>query len=191
MRGQRRQAVHRRQKYRMNDYLSARPKPYILLCLIGLGIFLIVVSGPEVFPKKLIWNASSSIPIGLYVVEKRMPARDDLVLVSLPKWARIVADQRGYLPSNIPALKRVSALLGDTVCRFGRAILVNGTEKAKARLSDNFARNMPVWYGCRILSEGQVFLLADHPSSFDGRYFGVTETADILGVAKPIWISLN
>ena len=110
MRGQRRQAVHRRQKYRMNDYLSARPKPYILLCLMVLGIFLIIVSGPEVLPKKLIWNASSSIPIGLYIVEKRMPVRGDIVLVNLPKWVRIMADQRGYLPSNVPALKRVSAL---------------------------------------------------------------------------------
>ena len=130
----------------MNDYLSARPKLYILFCLMALGILLTIVSGTEALPKKLIWNASSSVPTGLYVVEKRMPVRDDLVLVSLPKWARIMADQRGYLPSNIPALKRVSALLGDTVCRFGRAILVNGTEKAKARLSDNFARNMGlVW----------------------------------------------
>ncbi|WP_339635762.1 S26 family signal peptidase [uncultured Sneathiella sp.] len=175
----------------MNDYLSARPKPYILLCLMVLGIFLIIVSGPEVLPKKLIWNASSSIPIGLYIVEKRMPVRGDIVLVNLPKWVRIMADQRGYLPSNVPALKRVSALSGDTVCRFGGTIFVNGSVKAKARSLDDLARNMPVWSGCKLLGEGQVFLLADHPSSFDGRYFGVTEVADILGVAKPIWISLN
>jgi len=31
-------------------------------------------------------------------------------------------------------------------------------------------------------------LLTDHPNSFDGRYFGVTQTTNLLGVAKPIWI---
>ncbi len=174
----------------MTIYLHAQ-KPHMLICLMVLGIFLIVVSGTEALPKKLIWNASSSVPTGLYVVEKRMSARDDIVLVNLPKWAQIIADQRGYLPSNVPALKRISALSGDTICRFGGTVFVNGMVKAKARLSDNFARNMPAWYGCRMLSKSQVFLLSDHPNSFDGRYFGVTEKASILGVAKPIWISRN
>ena len=31
---------------------------------------------------------------------------------------------------------------------------------------------MPDWHGCHILTEQTVFLLQDHPQSFDGRYFG-------------------
>ena len=46
---------------------------------------------------------------------------------------------------------------------------------------------MPVWSGCRVLKDGEVFLLADHPKSFDGRYFGVTKTSRIIGVTRPLW----
>ena len=152
------------------------------------GVMLIGISTTDLLPKKLVWNASTSMPTGLYSVQKRSPMRGELVIAKLPDWARMIADQRAYLPSNVPALKRVSALAEDRVCRFDREILVNGTAVARALWADNFAVGLPVWGGCVTLEKGQVFLLADHPRSFDGRYFGVTKMADIFGVAKPLWV---
>jgi len=47
---------------------------------------------------------------------------------------------------------------------------------------------MPWWQGCRTLIEGEYFLLmADVPDSFDGRYFGITGNADLVGQAHLLW----
>lgn len=157
----------------------------------AIGVLLIGVSATELLQKKLIWNASASLRIGLYSIRDRAPKHGDLVVAKLPNWVRLVADHRGYLQANVPVLKRVSALAGDRVCRVNRTLFVNGEPIAWARKTDRFARKLPVWSGCVTLDEGQIFLLADHPKSFDGRYFGVTKLADVLGVAKPVWIGLE
>lgn len=96
-----------------------------------------------------------------------------LVLVRLPDWATLMADQYGYLPKNVLTLKRVSALNGDYVCRFGSMIIMKG----RARVFDNLGRKMSQWRGCSTLNTSQVFLLADNPKSFDGRCIGVTRLA--------------
>ena len=46
---------------------------------------------------------------------------------------------------------------------------------------------MPWWSGCRRLQPREYFLMMDSPASFDGRYFGVTRSVDILGRAEPLW----
>ena len=162
-----------------------------ILVLVAFGTLLIGASILGALPTKLVWNASPSVPTGLYVINNTVPSRGDLVFVLLPKWARLIADQRRYLPLNVPVLKRVSALSGDRVCRFGRSILVNGVVVATAHLTDNQLRNMPCWCGCRTLLNDEVLLLADHPNSFDGRYFGITKTAGIIGVAHPFGLMRN
>jgi type IV secretory pathway protease TraF len=43
---------------------------------------------------------------------------------------------------------------------------------------------LPAWSGCRTLTHEQVFLLGDNPRSFDGRYFGPTVAADVLGPVR-------
>lgn len=166
-----------------SDQHSARK----LTCVSAIGVILIGISASGVLPKKIAWNASPSLPVGLYLVNNSPLKRGDLVLVQLPDWAQLVADQRGYLPRHIPALKRLSALSGDRVCRFGGMVVINGRATVKARLFDNLRRRMPVWRGCMTLNSRQVFLLADHRNSFDGRYIGVTETTDIIGTASLIW----
>ena len=158
-----------------------------MLGLMLLGGTLIGVSSSDVLPKKVIWNASQSVSVGLYFVQDRVPVRGDLVLVQFPDWVALIASQRDYLFPNLPALKRVAALPGDIVCRLEETITINGTKVATALRRDSWGRGMPLWSGCRKLMEGEIFLLNDHPNSFDGRYFGITEMADIIGVARPIW----
>ncbi len=173
----------------MNERIRPRQNDRLVVVSMVTGVLLIGVSMTHLLPKKLIWNASASMPTGLYSIESRSPKRGELVIAMLPDWARMIADQRGYLPSNVPALKRVSALTGDRICRFDRTILVNEKPITWAHLADQFTLKLPVWSGCVTLGVDQVFLLADHPKSFDGRYFGVTKLADVLGVAKPLWIN--
>jgi len=40
-----------------------------------------------------------------------------------------------------------------------------------------------------LLDEGQVFLLAPHPDSLDGRYFWAMQRSDLVGVAHPLMTS--
>jgi len=136
---------------------------------------------------RLIWNGSASVPRGLYWIEHRPPERGDLVLSELSDAALTLSVSRGYLPFVMPVVKRIAALEGDEICRNGPVISVNGAVRAEAVLRDLEGGLMPAWRGCRSLEAGEVFLLADHPHSFDGRYLGASKTDAILGVAHPIW----
>ena len=75
---------------------------------------------------RLVWNVSASAPIGLYRVLPGKPVRGDLVLVQAPGSLRQLAADRGYLPSNVPLVKRIVAAGDDVVCAAGDAISING-----------------------------------------------------------------
>ena len=147
------------------------------------GLQLSVVSSVPV----LVWNASQSVPIGLYRIEAVQLKLHDLALVQLPADAARLADQRGYLHLTHFVLKPVAALTGDWVCRFDNSITVNGRAAATAQSSDGAGRPMPSWQGCHRLRQGQVFLLSDPPGSFDSRYFGPVGGAQVIGRAHRLW----
>lgn len=138
---------------------------------------------------RLIYNPSPSAPRGWYLVSPfdRPPRRGDLVLALAPDWARRLADQRRYVPANVPLLKPVIAVRGAIVCRAGQRVRIDGRAIAIARPSDAMGRAMPVWQGCRTLGPREVFLLAAPPGSFDGRYFGPIPTSRIIARARPLW----
>jgi conjugative transfer signal peptidase TraF len=98
-----------------------------------------------------------------------------------------VAAARGYLPADVPLVKQIAALSGDTVCAAGLQISINGSPAAVVRAADARGRPLPTWSGCRRLGPRDVFLLMAHvPDSFDGRYFGVVTTAAIIGRLAPL-----
>ncbi len=134
----------------------------------------------------LVWNASASIPIGLYWVEKSQPKIGEIAVLKPPSWAQLIADERKYLPSAAWLLKPVSASEGQVVCRFGRVIFVDGVPVVRAFSKDKSDRFMPVWKGCKVLKNGQLFLLSKRRDSFDSRYFGAVETTLVFGTAKPL-----
>ncbi len=134
-------------------------------------------------PKKMIYNASASAPIGLYWLDNWPVERGDYVLVVVPERVRYLVEERGYLPPDVPLLKRVVGLNGDRICRRGDDIFVNDESVAVAQTVDALGRPMPDWHGCHIVTERSVFLLQDHPQSFDGRYFGPVDRRLIIGRA--------
>ena len=157
------------------------------LSITAFGVALVAVSAAQIVPKRIVWNASPSVPTGLYWITNGTPMRGNVVLVELPEPYKAIADQRGYLPKNLPALKRVRALSGDQVCRFGRTIFVNDEAVSVAQLHDIRGLKLSEWSGCRTLKPDEVFLLNDHPKSFDGRYFGQVDRSTITGIADPLW----
>lgn len=139
---------------------------------------------------RLVWNASASVPVGLYAA--RAPSQvevGDLVAAHAPAPVAQLMAGRGYLPLRVPMLKHVAALPGQSVCRLGAAILIDGKRAAHARLRDRLGRPLPRWSGCRTLRKGEVLLLNPaSPDSFDGRYFGPMPASGIVAVLDPLWL---
>ena len=155
-----------------------------------MALGLLALSAAAELPTRFVWNASASVPVGLYAVLPNDRIRTGaLVLVRPPERIAAFMDERRYVPRGVPLLKRVEALEGATVCRRGDVVTVNGKPRAVALAADRFGRPLPVWSGCRRLHGGEVFLLnRDAPESFDGRYFGVLPASLIIGRATPLMI---
>jgi conjugative transfer signal peptidase TraF len=159
-----------------------------LITMIGAAAAVIATMGPKPAPS-LVWNASESVPVGLYRVR---PAGKltvtDLVVALPPEPLATFLAEAGYLPRGVPLIKRVLALPEQTVCRKGLAIMVDGIEMGMARERDSRGRRLPAWQDCRIVSKDEVFLMNwDEPASLDGRYFGPIPLHAIVGRAKPVW----
>jgi conjugative transfer signal peptidase TraF len=140
-------------------------------------------------PKKLIWNATASAPVGFYTVEPvgriEVP---DLVAVMPPEPLAAFMVQRGYIARGVPLLKRVAGLPGQRVCRAGRTITVDRIEMAEALERDRIGRELPVWQGCRVIAPGELFLMNwEVRDSLDSRYFGPIPASSVIGRAVPLW----
>jgi conjugative transfer signal peptidase TraF len=159
-----------------------------LITTIGAAAAIMVTAG-EKPPPSLIWNASESVPIGLYRVRPfaRLTVTDLVVALPPEPLATFLADG-GYLPRGVPLIKRVLALPGQTVCRKALAIVVDGIEIGSARERDRRGHALPSWQGCLLIAKGEVFLMNwDEPGSLDGRYFGAISKTAIVGRACPLW----
>ncbi len=140
-------------------------------------------------PPQLIWNASASVPIGLYRVKPEPePKVPDIVVVRPPEALVWFLSDGGYLPRGVPLLKHVAAVGGQRICRMGAAVSIDGVMVGEALGHDRRGRPLPAWQGCTVLAADQVFLFnADRPDSLDGRYFGPLSRTTIVGRAQPIW----
>lgn len=135
----------------------------------------------------LVWNMTASAPLGLYWRAVGRLQRGDWVLVWPPQQAANLAAQRGYLPHRVPMVKRLQANGGDTICRSGRAISINGETRAIALFRDRKGRKLPTWDGCARLHDDQIFVLTAPPDSFDSRYFGAIPRSHIIERIVPLW----
>jgi conjugative transfer signal peptidase TraF len=137
----------------------------------------------------LVWNASASAPIGLYLRQGEITvSRGDLVLVEPPRELARLADERHYLPLGVPLIKRVVALAGSTICGAGDSVMIDGAMALKRQRRDRQGRPLPSWSRCHRPRYGEVFLAMENaPGSFDGRYFGALPVSAIRGRLVPLW----
>jgi conjugative transfer signal peptidase TraF len=138
---------------------------------------------------RFVWNASESVPIGLYTVHPAVRlAVTNLVVAMPPQPLATFLAERRYLPIGVPLIKRILALPGQSVCRSDLLISVDGIEMGAALEHDRYGRALPTWQGCRVIAEGEVFLMNwDEPRSLDSRYFGPVPLSAIVGRAEPVW----
>ena len=159
------------------------------LTVTALAVLGIAAASAVDLPVKLIWNATASAPVGFYTVE---PADridvPELVAIMPPEPLAAFMVERGYIARGVPLLKRVLGLPGQEVCRTGRTITVDGIEMGEALERDSLGRDLPVWQGCRIIRDGEIFLMNwDIRDSLDGRYFGPVPASSVIGRALPLW----
>ena len=157
--------------------------------LTTLGSTVALLSTVGAMPKPYVWNASPSVPIGLYLIQPtgNLFVTELVAIQPAEPLAKFLADG-GYLPRGVPMLKRVLALQGQTVCRDHLTVSVDTIEMGEARERDSRGRALPVWQGCHVIAAGEVFLMNwQSADSLDGRYFGVLPTTAIVGRAEPLW----
>lgn len=166
--------------------MNARRWP-LAIGIAGLAAFAASVPAK---PLSLVWNASPSVPLGLYrITAIEAPRVGDMIVVRpLPPLARFMADRR-YVETGVPLVKPVAAIGGATICRHGLDVTIDGRHTATALDADRFGRPLPRWTGCVRLDPDQLFLIAPaSPASFDSRYFGPVTRGQVIGRAVPVWI---
>lgn len=165
--------------------MSAAAPP---LLAAGLSLSLLAAAQIDRAPR-LIWNATASVPIGLYVARaSHGPSLGGLVAVRLPEDLSSWVVERGYVGADTLLLKRVTAVSGMTACRHDLDITIDGTVVAQAASNDRQGRPLPRWTGCVTIGSDEVFLLvAGVADSLDGRYFGPLLEDTIIGRAIPLW----
>lgn len=171
---------------------APRRRPTLLMCAAGVALVLLSSGrGCGGTRPVLVWNTTASVPVGLYRV---LPLAGDLrvgdlVLVRAPDALAELLAERGYLPFGVPLLKHVAAVAGQRVCERAGVVSIDGRIVATALVADGRGRPLPHLEGCSTLGRGEVFLLnAGVPASLDGRYFGPTPVASVIGKAIPLWM---
>lgn len=175
---------------------AAAPRPHRRPLRVGLlatgaaalaALLFPAIHQPDV---RLVWNATASVPLGLYRIEPRAHLRvgDMVALRPSPAITHFMAE-RDYVEAGALLLKPVAAASGATVCRQGSSVTINDHAVATALSNDRFGRPLPRWSGCVRLRADQLFLIAPATeASFDGRYFGTVLRAQIVGRVSPMWI---
>ncbi len=138
--------------------------------------------------KRVVLNTTASAPVGFYWLTDAAPAVGDLALVRPPpelaRWLAV----RGYLPLNVPLIKHVAAIEGQSVCARDEVVAIDGRVVGAILKRDLVGRPLHAAGTCRRLGEGEVFLLNPAaPRSLDGRYFGPVSRDCIVGRLHRLW----
>ena len=128
-------------------------------------------------------NPTPSLPKGIYRIIPGTPVKNDLVSFCLEGEFAALALERGYLeagscPSGLrPLLKRLVGLPGDAVTPSSYPICSE----------DSHGRFMSPALTPGVVPPGMALVLADHPGSFDSRYFGFVPLEGLQRV-EPVYL---
>lgn len=147
------------------------------------------------FPPKpiILYNPSPSAAIGFYRLRKDQALNiGSQVAAYGPEWARVMANERGYLPYDYPLIKSVVAVPGDDVCYHKSGVRVPNGAVIPVQARDHSRREMPAPSGCIVLKPGEYFIASpDVQAGFDSRYFGPVKIENILGTVEFLGNSKN
>ena len=152
-------------------------------------IFLIILNILGIYTRKyFVLNISSSIPIGIYKVDKSTDfKRGDIVTFSTKKYKDIL-----YYPGsvkNITFSKYIAGISGDYIRIENNKIYVNNKEKGNIFKVDGLNNKLPQLKEKEyIVKEDEVFVLGTNDKSFDSRYYGCIKKSDVIYKLVPLII---
>jgi len=128
-------------------------------------------------------------PYRIFLVDKSLrPGRNDLIAFA--------ADGRllPYFPPGTLLIKAVRGLGGDQVSVAGDAVRVNGAIVASATpslgmtpLAAALHRSPADFQRVETIPPGHYWVMGATPNSFDSRYWGTVDEAQVVGRAYPLW----
>jgi conjugative transfer signal peptidase TraF len=158
------------------------------------GGLVIIVLGMEVMGLRI--NTSRSIPLGLYRQTHQPLARGEYVLFCPPPTPLFFkARQRGYISAGFcPGelgymMKKIAALPGDKISISAQGVTVKGKwlTHSQPLPCDGLGRSLPQITFTDSLKPHEILLMTNQSDlSFDSRYFGPLNEAQIKGVIKPL-----
>jgi len=170
----------------MNKQLAMRALVGVLGSGIAAGICLL----GDWLPSSLGYclNITPSEPVGFYRLIEGQPNRGALVLLKQPRNSR-ASILRGYVPLNLPLIKRIAALPGDTVEINQSGIRVDGVLwPDSAPLSrDREGRMLTAYpFGAYTAARAELWVMSDNPRGLDSRYFGPVPASSIISRLIPV-----
>lgn len=139
---------------------------------------------------QLFWfTTSNSVRPGIY--RRTTPlfpvALHDFVEVYPPERAWAFAQTMG-IRTDIPWIKTVEALPGDTVCVEQGRLTINAVAVVPVHEQTPHGHTVPLWKsGCYVIPPGHFLPLSTyHHLSYDGRYYGPVSLDRIVAKVKPL-----
>lgn len=136
-----------------------------------------------VFDAGLRINPTPSLPKGIYRIVSDIPQKNDLVSFCLQGEFAELALERGYLEAGScenglrPLLKRLAGMPDDYI----------EAETLAICSVDSQERHIPSILQSGVIPFGMALVLADHPGSFDSRYFGLVPLENLQRV-EPVFL---
>lgn len=171
------------------EWVRASQIRMVALAVIPMCVFVLLAISPWYV---LHLRDSASWPYHvLFLVKKgAVPERGDLVAFnfrhSYMEKIEPVGRARPQIQTDHIWLKRVMGMPGDVVTTKGEEVFINGQPVAEGMKQDRFGVPLEVTKTIGQIPSGFYFVTLPHPRSFDSRYYGPIEQADVVGVAIPL-----
>jgi conjugative transfer signal peptidase TraF len=88
---------------------------------------------------------------------------------------------------NLPAIKQVVGIEGDSLELLGRNFFCNGRPIGKAKQYSLKGERIEHFKESTVIPEGKLFVVGHHKDSLDSKYFGFLDKRDVLAIAYPIF----
>ncbi len=165
-----------------------------MILILSIGLFALSIAAKS---GGIYINITSSLPLGFYKIVDE-PIQKGAHVAFCPPQTDLFdhALARGYIGNgNCPGgysllLKRVVAMVGDTVSIDQAGIFVNGKHLPNSAqlTADAEEYSLPQLRLQAVLEDAEYLLLSDlNPQSFDARYFGLISRNQIQHVVSPVF----
>jgi type IV secretory pathway protease TraF len=157
----------------MNSLLPIEFKT-IAWMFFGIAFFGFIVITQSV-GKAIYINRTPSMPKGVYIkITKSNYSVGDKIIFNHPSF-------KGEL------IKHVAAIIPSEFCVDEHAVLWIDSFPAAQLNIEKYPGKIPTESQCQQLKPDEIFVLGDHPDSYDSRYFGPIKTSQVIAEVELLW----